>query len=152
MIPASQGKNISLTISVYMKTHRNKNRKINKTLQKSEIHGFVSIYASPLAKLVDNFPKNKFFLLENCFEKHGHTHEKVSMLKRTGHYPYSYLNSFEKFQKNRLSPQAKWKKPSNSSGRVQLCLKSCHRTEVVITTIALDYRFATTCCDFRSFL
>ena len=31
------------------------------------------------------------------------------MLKKKGHYPYSYFNSFEKFRENCLPPQAMWK-------------------------------------------
>ena len=63
---------------------------------------------APLAKLVDNLPNEKFFLLENYFEKLGHSPEKVSMLKQKGHYPYSYFNSFEKFRETRLPPRAMW--------------------------------------------
>ena len=54
---------------------------------------------APLAKLVDNLPNEKFFLLENYFEKLGHSPEKVSMLKQKGQYPYSYFNSFENSEK-----------------------------------------------------
>ena len=64
---------------------------------------------APLAKLVDNSPDKKFFLLENYFEKLGHSPEKVSMLKQKGLYPYSYFNSFENFRKTRLPPRAMWK-------------------------------------------
>ena len=62
-----------------------------------------------LAKLVDNLPNEKFFLLENYFEKLGHSAEKVSLLKQKGHYPYSYFNSFEKLRETRLPPRAMWK-------------------------------------------
>ena len=62
-----------------------------------------------LAKLVNNLPNEKFFLLDNYFEKVGHSPEKVSMLKQKGHYPYSYLNSFKKFRETRLPPRAMWK-------------------------------------------
>ena len=64
---------------------------------------------APLAKLVDNLPKENFFLLENCFKKFGHSPEKVSLLKQKGHYLYSYFNSFEKFRETRLPPRAMWK-------------------------------------------
>ena len=64
---------------------------------------------APLAKLVDNLPNETFFLLENYFEKLGHSPEKVSMLKHKGHYPYSYFNSFEKLRETRLPPRAMWK-------------------------------------------
>ena len=65
---------------------------------------------APLAKVVDNLPNEKFILLENYFQKLGHSPEKVSMLKQKGHYPYSYFNSFEKFRETRLPPRAMWKK------------------------------------------
>ena len=55
-----------------------------------------------LAKLVDILPNEKLFLLENHFEKLGHSPEKVKMLKQKGHYPYSYFNSFETFRETRL--------------------------------------------------
>ena len=55
-----------------------------------------------LAKLVDNLPNKKFFLLENCFEKLGHSPEKVSITKQKGHYSYSYFNSFEKLRETCL--------------------------------------------------
>ena len=72
------------------------------------INSYRFILAS-LAKLVDNLPNEKFFLLENYFEKLGHSPEKVSMLKKKGHYPYSYFNSFEKLREIRLPLGAMWK-------------------------------------------
>ena len=64
---------------------------------------------APLAKPFDNLPNKKLFLLENYFEKLGHSPEKVSMLKQKGRYPYSYFNSFEKIREIRLPPRAMWK-------------------------------------------
>ena len=50
--------------------------------------------------------EEKFILMENYFEKLGHSPEKVIMLKEKGHYPYSYFNSIEKFRETRLAPRA----------------------------------------------
>ena len=109
VIPASEEKYISLTISVYIKTYTDKNGKIKKHYENLRFIDSYRFMLASLAKLVDNLPNEKFFLLENYFEKLGHSREKVSLLKQKGHYPYSYFNSFEKFRETRLPPRAMWK-------------------------------------------
>ena len=79
VIPASEEKNISLTISVYIKRYTDKNgkiKKLNKNLRFIDSYRFM---LASLVKLVDNLPNEKFFLLENYFEKLGHSPEKVSV-------------------------------------------------------------------------
>ena len=102
VIPASEEKYISLTISVYIKTYTDKNGKIKKLYENLRFIDSYRFMLASLAKLVNNLPNEKFFLLENYFEKLGHSPEKVSLLKQKGHYPYSYFNSFEKFRETRL--------------------------------------------------
>ena len=63
---------------------------------------------SPLSKLVEYLPEEKFFLLENYFEELGYSSEQIALLKQKGFYPYSYFSSFEKFRETRLPPRKMW--------------------------------------------
>ena len=84
VIPASEKKiYIFDNLSIYKNVHGQK-RKNQKTLRFIDSYRFM---LASLAKLVNNLPNEKFFLLENYFEKLGHSPEKVSMLKQKGHYP-----------------------------------------------------------------
>ena len=60
---------------------------------------------SPLSKLVENLPEEKFFHLAKYFEELGYSAEQIALLKQKGFYPYSYFSSFEKFRETRLPPE-----------------------------------------------
>ena len=66
--PASEEKYISLTISVYIKMYTEKNGKIIKLYENLSFIDSYRFLLAPLAKLVNNVPDKKFFLLENYFE------------------------------------------------------------------------------------
>ena len=72
VVPASDEKYISLTISVYIKTNTEKNGKIKKLNENLRFIDSYRFMLASLAKLVDNLPNEKFFLLESYFEKLGH--------------------------------------------------------------------------------
>ena len=63
---------------------------------------------SPLSKLVENLPEQKFFLLENYFAELGHSAEQINLLKQKCFYPYSDFDSFAKFRETQLPPQRFW--------------------------------------------
>ena len=54
-----------------------------------------------------NLPTDKFHNLEENFS--GHTQTDLSLLKRKGFYPYSYVDSFERFEDKTLVPLKKWR-------------------------------------------
>ena len=63
---------------------------------------------SSLSTLVNNLPPDNFSLLENFFKAKGHSMEKIDLLKRKGFYPYSYIDSFKKFNEPRLPTRRLW--------------------------------------------
>ena len=57
-----------------------------------------------LAKLVDNLPNEKFFLLENYFEKLGHSREKSQSVETERALPLLILQLIRKIPRNSPSP------------------------------------------------
>ena len=108
VIPSTEEKYISLTISVYIKSYTDKNGKLKKVYENLRFIDSYKFMLSPLSKLVEYLPEEKFFLLENYFEELGYSSEQIALLKQKGFYPYSYFSSFKKFRETRLPPRKMW--------------------------------------------
>ncbi|XP_063726649.1 uncharacterized protein LOC134854357 [Symsagittifera roscoffensis] len=108
VIPSTEEKFISMTISVWIKTFYDKSGKIinvYENLRFIDSHKFMQF---SLSTLVNNLPPDNFSLLENFFKAKLHSMEKIDLLKRKGFYPYSYIDSFKKFNEPRLPARTLW--------------------------------------------
>ena len=61
-----------------------------------------------LDKLAGFLPQDKFIYLESQFDTYK-TPSQIDLLKKKGVYPYSYMNSFDKFAEEKLPPKEFWK-------------------------------------------
>ena len=57
-----------------------------------------------LDKLAGFLPQDKFIYLESQFNTYK-TPSQIDLLKRKGVYPYSYMDSFDKFAEEKLPPR-----------------------------------------------
>ena len=89
-------------MSVYIKSYTDKNGKLKKVYENLRFIDSYKFMLSPLSKLVEYLPEEKFFHLENYFEELGYSAEQIALLKQKGFYPYSYFSIFEKFREIRL--------------------------------------------------
>ena len=56
--------------------------------------------ASSLERLADNLPADKFNYTSQAFKG-----EKLALMKKKGVYPYDYMDTFQKFDDQQLSPK-----------------------------------------------
>ena len=103
VIPSTEEKNISLTMSVYnkhgkIKIYTDKHGKIKQVYENQRFIDSYKFMLSPLSKLVENLPEEQFFLLENYFADLGYSAEQIN----------SYFDSFAKFRETQLPPQRLW--------------------------------------------
>ena len=61
------------------------------------------------AKLIENLPSDGFQLMETQLASMGYSQKQLDLLKQKGYYPYSYVNSFEKFEETKLPAKRLWK-------------------------------------------
>ena len=87
---------------------------------------------SSLSTLVNNLPPDNFSLLENFFKAKGHSMEKIDLLKRKEFYPYTYIDSFKKFNEPRLPARRLWTN-SLAGGEVSLDQSEFNHAIMVFT-------------------
>ena len=100
VIPSTEEKFISMTISVWIKTFYDKSGKFRNVFENLRFIDSYKFMQPSLSTLVNN--------LENFFKAKGHSMEKIDLLKRKGFYPYSYIDSFKKFNEPRLPARRLW--------------------------------------------
>ena len=107
VVPSTDEKYIALNMGVLVKTITDKN---GRTRNVYEYLRFVDSYKfmlMPLDKLAVNLPGDKFVFLDSYFS--NYTTEQRNLLKKKGHFPYSYLDSFQKFDVKGLPPLKLWR-------------------------------------------
>ena len=96
-IPNNEEKYISFTKNVIVGSYIDKNGETkNKTHDIRFIDSF-KFMASSLDELVKNLPETAF-----SNTKRYYTGDELKLLKRTGVYPYDYMDSIERFKENKL--------------------------------------------------
>ena len=106
VIPSADEKYITLTVGVPVRTYVARNG-VTKTV--FEYLRFIDSYrfmAASLEKLAGYLPEEKFKTLDGCFA--DYSAEDQSLLHQKGYYPYSYFDSFDKFQEEKLPPRYQW--------------------------------------------
>ena len=99
VVPSTEEKYISLTMSVYSKSYTDKNRKLKKEYENLRFIDSYNFMLSPLSNLVEYLPEEKFFLLKNYFEELGYSAEQIALLKKkvsTRIHTLVFLKNFEK--------------------------------------------------------
>ena len=84
VIPSTEEKFISITISVWIKTFYDKSGKIRNVYENLRFIESNKFMQSSLSTLVNNLPPDNFSLLEKFFKAKGHSMEKIDLLKRKG--------------------------------------------------------------------
>ena len=69
-------------MSVYIKSYTDKNGKNEEMYENLRFIDSYNFMLSPLSKLVEHLPEEKFFLLESYFAELGHSAEQINLLNK----------------------------------------------------------------------
>ena len=97
---------ISLTLKVFIEEHAGQR---NRLIQVYEDLGFLDSFRfmnTSLEKLVDSLPGDSFKLLDKHFEDYQTS--DIKLLHGKVFYPYSYIDSFDRFKESKLAPLNSW--------------------------------------------
>ena len=107
VIPQTDEKYVSMTLGVHVKDIVNAEgikREIYEHLRFIDSCRFMM---SSLDSLVQNLPIDKFQYLNKHFMSYGE--DNIKLLRKKGHYPYSYMDGPARFEETELPPRDKWK-------------------------------------------
>ena len=107
IIPQTDEKYVSLSLKMFVGVYK---REDGKEVSFYEEMRFIDSYRfmnMSLDKLVSFLPVEAFAILDDHFSA-SHTTEEIKLLHRKGFYPYSYADSFEKFNETKLTPLDQW--------------------------------------------
>ncbi|MEO1764425.1 MAG: DNA polymerase, partial [Cyanobacteria bacterium J06629_18] len=108
VIPTTDEKYISFSFSVWVNSFVDKNEVVKNVYEEMRFLDSFKFMPQSLDKLASFLPKDKFIYLESQFHTHK-TPTQINLLKRKGVYPYSYMDSFDKFSEDKLPPKEFWK-------------------------------------------
>ena len=108
VIPTTDEKYISFTFSVWVNSYTDKNGMTKNVYEDMRFLDSFKFMPQSLDKLAGFLPQDKFIYLESQFNTYK-TPSQIDLLKRKGVYPYSYMDSFDKFAEEKLPPKEFWK-------------------------------------------
>ena len=104
MIAITDEKYISFTFSVWVYSFVDKNGVIKNVYEDMRFLDFLKFMPQSLEKLAGFVPKQKFPYLESQFDMKK-TPSQIEILKRKSVYPYTYMETFDKFSEDKLPPK-----------------------------------------------
>ncbi len=104
VIPSTDEQFISLSYGVWIKDYVDKNGKTQNVFEYLRFLDSYKFMQASLESLVKNLPVQKFGNLHKGFPV-----PEVGLLRRKGHYPYSYIDNFAKFDEAKLPPIEGWR-------------------------------------------
>ena len=107
IVPSTDEKFIALEMGVFIKSVTDKNGKTSPIYEYMRFVDSFKFMPQSLAKLVDMLPSEAFNLFDSHFS--GYNVSQRNLLKAKGHYPYSFFDSFTKFNHPHIPPLAQWK-------------------------------------------
>ena len=108
VIPTTNEKYISFTFSVRLNSFVDKNGVIKNVYEDMRFLDSFKFMPQSLEKLAGFLPKEKFTYLESQFDMKK-TPSQIELLKRKGVYPYTYMDTFDKFSEGKLPPKEFWR-------------------------------------------
>ena len=108
VIPTTDEKYISSTFSVWVYSYVDKKGKVQNIYQKLRFLDSLRFMPQSLEKRAKILPNEKFLYFYSQFKGHK-TPTQIDLLKRKGVYPYTYVDSFDKFSECELPLKEFWK-------------------------------------------
>lgn len=108
IIPNTDEKYISLTLSVHIRTYTRKDGKETSIYENMRFIDSCRFMPSSLDKLVSYLPPDGFKIINDHFSSTNALGD-IELLHKKGFYPYSYMDSFDKFKEKTLPPLPEWK-------------------------------------------
>ena len=116
VLPLNTEKYISLSIGVKVDEYITKTNQVKPLYEYFRFLDSYKFMNASLETLAKNLPREKFAYLDGYFFDQG---EDVNLLCQKGFYPYSYMDSFERFQEKTLPARELWL-DTLANGTVQL--------------------------------
>ena len=107
IIPASDEKYISLEMKIHIKSYEDKNGVTKNVYENVRFLDSYKFMLSSLEKLAANLPQNEFVYLDSFFASYPQATR--DLLKQKGYYPYTWVDSFDKFSEGKLPALREWK-------------------------------------------
>ena len=107
ILPLNEEKYISLSMKVFIRSFTTKNGTIRHVYEEMRFLDSYKFMNSSLDKLAHNLPATNFKLLNNWFRNWPES--TVQLVRQKGFLPYSYIDSFEKYEEKELPPRILWK-------------------------------------------
>ena len=108
VVPSTDKNYISLTMSVWIKEFEDKHGKKRPNYENLRFIDSYKFMLSSLSQLIQNLPTEGLQLMETQFSSSGYSQKQLDLLKQKGYYPYSYVKSFEKFEKTKFPARRLW--------------------------------------------
>ena len=108
VVPSTDKNYISLTMSVWIKEFEDKHGKKRQNYENLRFIDSYKFILSSLGQLIQNLPTEGLQLMETQISSRCYSQKQLDLLKQKGYYPYSYVNSFEKFEKTKLPARRLW--------------------------------------------
>lgn len=106
IVPSTSEKFIALELAFFIKTVKRKDGRCNNIYERIRLLDSFKFMNSSLEKLASTLPKNEFHLTDKHFE--AWPGDSVTLLKQKGHFPYAYIDNFEKLEEPRLPKREQW--------------------------------------------
>lgn len=130
IIPSTDERYICLDIAIFIRTYNDSNGNVHHVYEHLRFIDSYKFMMCPLEKLVSYLPDEKLHFIDKHFE--GYSESERALLKKKGYYPYSYMNSPEKFNETQLPPLCEWRN-TLADGEVLLTEKEFQDAQKVYT-------------------
>ena len=110
VIPTTEEKYFSFTFSVWVQSYVDKKGKVQNIYQNLRFLDSLRFMPQSLEKLANILPNENFLILTVSLKDIKLQHRlMIDLPKRKGVYPYTYVDSFDKFSECELPPKEFWK-------------------------------------------
>ena len=107
IIPNTDETYISLTLKVFIEEHLDRRNRLIQVYEDLQFLDSFRFMNTSLEKLVESLPDDNFFkILDQHFEKYQSS--DIKLLRDKGFYPYSYIDSFDRFKESKFPPLNNW--------------------------------------------
>ena len=106
IIPNTDETYIILTLKVFIEERPGRKNRLIQVYEDLRFLDSFRFMNTSLEKLVDSLPDDSFRILDKHFEDYQTS--DVKLLHGKGFYPYSYIDSFDRFKESKLPPLSSW--------------------------------------------
>lgn len=131
VIPSTDEKYIALDVAIFIRSYVDTNGRTQKVYEHLRFIDSLRFLLCSLDKLAATLTKEDFGLIDDHFR--DFTEEERQLIKQKGFYPYSYVDSEDKFSETQLPPRSEWRNSLNS-GEISISEQELQHANLVFKT------------------